>query len=45
MQDYIREYLSLLGKKSWQKRKSPQEFQRMKDISKLGVEARKRKKI
>jgi hypothetical protein len=34
-----------LAKLSWEKRKSPQEYQRLKEISKLGVKARQDKKI
>ena len=34
---------SQMGKLSWKKRKSPEEYLRLKEISKLGVEARKKR--
>lgn len=45
MEDNIKKYLSENGKKSWDRRKSPEELLRLKEISAKGVEARKRKKI
>ena len=34
-----------MGKRSWEKRKSPEELQRLKEMSSKGVEARKKKKV
>lgn len=43
MHEEARKYMSTLGKKSWEKRKSPEEIKRLQEVGKTGGRPRKNK--